>query len=332
VQAWAGAAADGDAGSHAPADALAGRAAAGVSHALVRIGADVLAVPALLVAQVLAHPQVQGLFAGAGGLRGLIQWRGHHVPLLDPAAAFGVAQVASEAPLAMVLAQGEAMAAIPVDEVVAVRTLAPACVTDARAAGIDNPLIEGVALLDNGARVLVVDGAALLATHAAPGLGRRSPDALAGASGVARAAGAHVVVDTGRRWAIPMGVLEEIMPLPTDLQPLAGRGAGQPAATCAWRRQTLPVLDLREPGAQPDTRTDAGAAPGRLLVVRHNGRHAGLWVDDVVEMLPARAGESTRFRAGGSERCMLTVGQGAARTSYPVLDLDALPFLAHGAI
>lgn len=291
----------------------AGDAVAAPMQALVRLGSALLAVPAALVAQVIERPPVQPLLGSGRELQGMIEWRSRHVPQLDLAHLLELE--GGDAPLAMVLAQGERLVALPIDEVAAVRPLPAHGVTAAREAGIAHPLVDGVALLDDGERVLLLGAEALLRTYAAPGLTQQAGTD-AGRRG-ARAA-AHVVVDAGRRWAIPMSALEEILPLPAGLDEAAGGGV---EATCHWRGRNLPLVDLREP-------TDGGDAggPQRLVVVSHGGRQAALRVNDVVELLPAQLGELLRFQLpGGRPIRMVTVGQGAAGASHAVLDLDALP-------
>jgi len=316
VQAWTASAA-GDAG-------VARTETAGVPpapvQALVRIGAAVLALPAALVAQVLDRPDAQPLLGAGRELLGMIQWRGRHVPLVDLGALLGLDS--GPAPLAAIVAQDELLVALPIDEVVAVRPLPAGSAAAAGDAGIDHPLVRAIALLgDEGEqqRVLQIDADALLRTHAAPGLSRQEVAGNAFA-GSARRAPAHVVFDAGRRWAVPMAALEAILPLPET-----GTEETDAMPTLAWRGRSLPLLDLRE--ALEDAPDRQG--PQRVLVVRHADRHAALRVHDVVELLSAHSGELLSFQAAGGARVrMITVGEGPQRTSYPVLDLDTLPFFA----
>lgn len=316
VQAWT-ASAEGDA------DAVQSETAATAPapiQALVRIGAAVLALPAALVAQVLERPDAQPLLGAGRELLGMIRWRGRHVPLVDLGALLGLES--GPAPLVAILARDDLLVALPVDEVVAVRSLPDGSAAAALDAGVDHPLVRTVALLGEDSRqqrVLQIDADALLRVHAAPGLSRQEQDGAASA-GNAKRAPAHVVFDAGRLWAIPMAALEAILPLPetNDDEPDA-------MPTFAWRGRSLPLLDLREVVEDAPDRQD----PQRVLVVRHADRHAALRVHDVVKLLSASAGELLSFQAAGGARVrMITVGEGAERTSYPVLDLDALPFFA----
>lgn len=313
VQAWTASAGD-------EADATQAETAATAPapvQALLRIGAAVLALPAALVAQVLDRPEAQPLLGAGRELLGMIQWRGRHVPLVDLGALLGLES--GPAPLVAIVAQDDLLVALPIDEVVAVRPL-PAGSAAAGETGIDHPLVRAIALLGDEAeqqRVLQIDADALLRAHAAPGLSRQEHvDNASGKS--AKRAPAHVVFDAGRRWAVPMAALEAILPLPETAD-----GDTDAMPTFAWRGRSLPLLDLRE--APDDARGCQG--PQRILIVRHAERHAALRVHDVVELLSANTGELLAFQAAGGARVrMITVGEGAARTSYPVLDLDTLPF------
>lgn len=321
VQAWT---ADGDAAQRgaAAADGEAAAALPAPAQALVRIGATLLALPAALVAQVLERPATQPLLGAGRELLGMMQWRGRHLPLVDLGALLGLA--GGPAPLVAVVADREMLVALPIDEVVAVRSLPAGASAPASDAGIDEPLVQAIVLLEEEGRqqrVLQIDAGQLLRVHAAPGLSRRAQDETASA-GNARRAPAHVVFDAGRRWAIPLAALEAILPLPA---PAAGVVETNALPTFAWRGRSLPLLDLREEsGGAP-----ARQGPQRVLVVQHEGRHAALHVHDVVELLTAHAGELLSFQAAGGARVrMITVGESGARSSYPVLELDALPSFA----
>ncbi|MCS0590760.1 chemotaxis protein CheW [Massilia norwichensis] len=316
VQAWT---ASTDAASDAASDAVQAQAAPEPLQALVRIGATVLALPAALVAQVLDRPEAQPLLGAGRELLGMIQWRGRHLPLVDLGALLGIDS--GPAPLVAIVAQDDLLVALPVDEVVAVRALPADSAAAAPDAGIDHPLVRAIALLgdeEEPQRVLQIDTEALLRTHAAPGLSRQEAIQDASARSAKRAP-AHVVFDTGRRWAIAMAALEAILPLPDTMDGDAGA-----MPTFAWRGRSLPLIDLRE---GPDDAACQG--PQRVLVVRHADRHAALRVHDVVELLSANTGELLAFQAAGGARVqMITVGEGIDRISYPVLELDTLPFFS----
>lgn len=319
VQAWTAGAVDA-----APASTAATAGAAQRTLALVRLGGALLALPARQVAQVLPRPPHRPLFAGAGGLLGMVEWQGQHLPLVDLAASLALAE--SEAPLMLVLAQGDARIAFPIDATLEVRTLALDALVPAAEAGLDHPLVAALAFGEDGERILVLDDGVLLRRHATPGLA----EAGAGASATGRRgrrAGAHLVFDNGRRQAIPMDLLEEILPLPPELAESVAAPTGlQP--TLLWRGRSIPVLDLREPGRDET----APRPPERLVVVRHGGRHAALRVRDVVELLAPQQGELLAFSAPGKGRMrMITVESESGRSSYPVFDPGSLAYFMPAA-
>ena len=331
VQAWSeGAGEATPAASTASAAGTAG--AAQRTLALVRLGGVRLAVPAQQVAQVLPRPQHQPLFSGAGSLLGMVEWQGRHLPLVDLAGALALAE--STAPLMLVLAQGDSRIAFPIDATLEVRTLPSDALVPAAEAGLAHPLVDAIALDEDGERILVLDDAALLRRHAAPGLaaaGATGPEAGATRAGTqGRRAGAHLVFDTGRFQAIPMDLVQEVLPLPPALAGLA-EGAAAPSGlqpTLLWRERSIPVLDLREHGRGEA----APQAPQRLVVVCHGGRHAALRVWDVVELLAAHQGELLTFAAPGKGPMrMITVENEGARLSYPVFDPASLPLFMPSA-
>lgn len=291
-------------------------------QALLRIGAATVAVPATQVGEVIKLPPVQVLDLGDSAVAGMLQWRGAHVPVLSAARALDL-EGAADSQLLLVLADHGRAVALPVNEVLAVRSLPAAAIEPAAGIGLDGRgLFSGLVCLDDGTRVLMLDSGAVLDAYAAPGL---AGDAAGRSGSTAGSDGfeaqAHIVFDIGVQWAVPMSVLHEIAPCPADFQP-APANERAVAGTCEWRGRPLPVLDLRA----GDART---AAPQRMMVVRHEGRAAGLLVEDVVALLPAHSATATQFSvAGGGAVRMITVGQAPQRKSYRVIDLASLPFFA----
>lgn len=286
-------------------------------QALVRIGDAVLGFPATMVGEIVRRVALEPLGLG-GAVSGTMRWRGRLTPVLDPART--VLAAAGGNALTVILAHGSLTLAFPVDDVLAVRTFGASQVQVAATAGLDGDVYLGHAVDETGRRILLVDGPALLARYAVPGLREA---ALAARPVPARAAvPAHVVYDIGQLCAAPMLALREIMPLPGGYRAsttLADGIDGQ----CDWRGRTLPVIDLRAAGGR------AAAGNARLMVAHHGGRDVGLLVNDVVALLPANTGERLRFTLpGGQAMHMITVDGEAGRKSYQVLDVASLAYLA----
>jgi chemotaxis signal transduction protein len=326
TRAWAsnaGAAAPGQAGRAAAATAL---GASTPPQVLVRVGQATLGIEAALVVQVRAPGPLQPLDLGQSALAGMMQLHALHVPVLDPGKALGIARPGADAAtLVMVLAHQDRYAALPVDSVLSVRTFTEAQVQQPATAGLaPGGCFAGVARLADQQPVLLVDGRALIERHGMHSLADPSAGSAGGAGTAAKLdPQAYVVADAGATWALPMGCLEEITVFPDDFRALPGV-SDHAAGSCSWRGRALPVLDLRDAGA-------SGLDPEgqRLLVVRHGGRLAGLWVNDVIALLPAHSVEQTRFSlAGSAPVTMLTTSQAQGRQSYRVLDPGALPFFS----
>jgi chemotaxis signal transduction protein len=314
------------AGRAGPAPVASALSASTPPQVLVRVGQATLGIEAALVVQVRASGALQPLDLGQSALAGMMQLHALHVPVLDPGKALGIARPGADAAaLVMVLAHQGRYAALPVDSVLSVRPFAEAEVQQPDTAGLaPGGCFAGVARLADGQPVLLVDGRALIERHGMNSLA----DPSAGTAGGAGTTGkldpqAYVVVDAGATWALPMRCLEEITVFPADFHSLPG-ASDHAAGSCSWRGHALPVLDVRDGGARgldPDGQ--------RLLVVRHGGQLAGLWVNDVIALLPAHSVEQTRFSlAGSAPVTMLTTSQAQGRHSYRVLDPGGLPFFS----
>jgi chemotaxis signal transduction protein len=293
-------------------------------QALIRIGDIVLGFPATMVGEIVKEVTTQPLQLGGGQVTGTTRWRGRLTPVLDPARTVLAAEGGNA--LTVILAHGELTLAFPVDEVLAVRTFQAAQVQDAATAGLDGDIYLGYATEESGRRILLVNGPALLARYAVQGLGvpAATKQATPGRSSVP----AHVVYDAGQMKAAPMHALREIVPLPAGYRASTDLADGIDGQ-CNWRGRMLPVIDLRT----ADARADVDNA--RLMVAYHGEREVGLLVRDVVALLPANTGERMRFTMpGGRAMNMITVGAAGSagsangQTSYEVLDVAALPYLA----
>jgi len=288
-------------------------------QALVRIGNTILGFPATMVGEIVKHVQLQPLALGGGQVTGTTQWRGRLTPVVNPARTVLAADGGNA--LTVVLAHGGLTLAFPVDEVLAVRTFSAAQVQHAATAGLDNDIYLGYAAEESGRRILLVDGPALLARYAVPGLDGAAASAQTAAT-LRTPLPAHVVYDVGQLCAAPMHALREIVPLPSGYQASADLQDGIDGQ-CKWRGRMLPVIDLRTLDAR------ACNDSARLMVVHHGEREVGLLVRDVVALLPANTGERLRFTMpGGQAMHMITVGAANERKSYQVLDVATLPYLA----
>lgn len=324
-------------------DATGESAQCGAFHALVRCGALTLGFVATEVGEVLPMPPLQRVFGRRSGLLGMARWRGRDVPVIDVLQALGLPEPPAPPPgwLLVVATQGRCLG-IPVDEVLAVSELAPSAIQGAQDSGLPEPglyrglvsrppgeaLGETAGEAPSGAAdaglIHVLDGAALMDRFPISVLSeaaRNGSAAQAGATAEAADRMALVVFRAGEVWAAPMAAMEEITPFPRDFVPSDETRPGL-VGSFEWRGQVLPLMDLRLQAGQGRTPTVPEA---RVIVLRVDGRLAGLLVDEVLALLPAHVAVHTRVSLGpGRSLHMVTVGRGVEQVSYQVLDLATL--------
>jgi chemotaxis signal transduction protein len=291
-------------------------------QATFRLGGQVMSLPASAVAEVVAWPTLQRPFPSEMELSGTISWRGHHVAMLKASALLGRDAVDADPSHVLVIQKDSRMLALPVDQVLSVRTFAAAAVQASAAMGMARAdLFCGIAPLGDDTDVLLLNASELLDQFAL------SRVLLSDAQGQAAAmtdanADALVVLDVGVEWALSMSTIQEIVVLPEMLQEQADYVLGV-SGTVTWNGRILPVLDLC--AGAPGARTEVP----RLIVVQWRSRWAGLLVKDVIELIPRHAGKLLRFQVlGGASVEMVTVKHGTGQRSVRVMDLAALPFFS----
>ncbi|MCG2585451.1 chemotaxis protein CheW [Massilia sp. TS11] len=280
-------------------------------YAIVRSGSRLLAIAATDVGQVLPMPELPALFWFQSHVLGMARWRQRDLPVLDLAhldpGLDGVAGRAGR--LLLVLDRAQQAAGIPIDEVIAVRRLRA---DRLQARGPQDPeLAAGAFLLDSGEHVQLLESAGVLGACPSSALAEAKPHT---ARASASAHVAHVVFRADGDWAAPLEKLEAIAPLPPLLQE-SEVAYGQIGASCEWRGQTLPLIDLRGPAR--------GA--GRLMVLRGTAKPVGVAVEEVVALLPGHliAAHSFNF-AGGDLIKMLSARQDGVTRSYRLMEFERL--------
>lgn len=268
-------------------DALAGSAC----YALLETGRGLLGVPPGALAEVVALPALMHFGASAW-----CNWRGRQLALMSCAALFdddAAGTGVEDAPLLAVLIDGERALGIPVQAVLQLDDFGPGL---ARPDGIGTRVVDA-----EGAEVLLVDPAALLARH--PEAARMAGDGVADSASAAVNAQAYIVFDAAGRQALPIGAIEQIVPLAAPAGP-----------TMAWHGEVIPLLDLRR-GAPGDA--------GMVLVARGAHGLAGHVVSRVESLIPASAGRLFRMGAGRAEFIM--ADDEGHTASYRIATLGAPP-------
>lgn len=290
---------------------------------LVRIGATTLGADAAVVAEVCKLPALQQLALGTSGLSGMMDWRGYHVPVLKPDSAIGITRSsASAASLVMVLAWEGRYAAFPVDSVVGVRQFDCRCVQAPVDAGFCNHgFLRGAVRLEDDTPGLLIDGTALLERYGLSGLSNATASRrheIAKTSLLDQQA--YVIFDAGTPWALPLSCVDGVIAFPSDFRPLPGDN-NLSSGSCTWRGRMLPVIALDK------TQRNMASENTCLIIVRHQDRVAGLHVNGLTTLIPAKSGTLTTIGLPGLGRVNILTAAGKRQSpSYRILGLDSLPF------
>jgi len=140
TQAWASGNAIGETTAAAAQHNTGGTTTATPRQALLRLGTTLLAVPALHVGEVLPALPVQRIFGRDNLLAGMVRWRQHDLPLVNPHRTLGLPATPPPAPsrLVAVLRWGDRGLALPVDEVMGLHSFAQASVQAAADSGLEH--------------------------------------------------------------------------------------------------------------------------------------------------------------------------------------------------
>lgn len=302
AQAWTGA-------GHRPAAAQAAATLLDTDPlpmALFAHGAQELALPAMLVGEVLPCPPINPIFGTGAPFAGVVQWRGHHLCVLRRGMID--ASPSPGSPLLVVLASDGRYLGIEVDAALSVSPVARDALQlplqKAAAAAMD----FGTWTRPGMAPVRLIDPLALMAWS--PELSAPPPAASQRAS--TRNPDAYLICAAGAQLALPMSSVVSILALPDDVhRPSGAPGSG----SCTWQGSNLPLI---EPGAP-------GMEINRVVVVEHGGRRFGLLMHEVVTIIAAHTSVTRHLgQRGAGCQALLMVEQGDSQATYRLLDLSAL--------
>ena len=298
------------------------------AQVIVRAGTSILAIPATQVAEVIPMPPIDDVFALADRLLGLTHWHDTTVAVLDLIATLGLESSPQQAQLLLILDHDGLTAAIPVNQVLAVRSFPIGTVdTDFHSQPGFQHFYLGTTLLDNQERVMLVDGVAILAACPLNDLSDKktavinevNTDLANAKQQNSLVTSAHIVFFTDLTWAIDMRHLKEIVPVPASYKANAETDDSL-IGTCEWRGNYLPVLN-------PNGAVTGEVLHKKLIVVNYEGKDAGILVNDILELIPAHRGTQFSFTPpNGILVRMMTVNVGSDQRSYRIFDLSSVHF------
>lgn len=325
-------------------------AAGGTTHRFLtfRVGADIYALPAQDVAEVIRLPPLARLPQAPAALMGIASLRGATLPVASLRALLGRAAPAarptparSAAARAIVL-RGAAAVALAVDAVDDLVTIGAAQIEPAEASAAVRPgerLTSVFRFHDDRDLARVLDMPPLLAAAfvprprpprpaVAPGPAqpRLHPSQAASPGGV----GERLVTfeAAGQEYGLPIGAVQEIRPLPPSVTALPPDEAVA-RGVAVHRGRLLPLFALRGLLGLP-AQTEGGKGAGKVVVVRVSGHAVGLVVDRMRDVLPADPASVEPVppvlaaRIGGELRIPRLLRAENGRRLVPILDPQTL--------
>lgn len=221
------------------------------------------ALPASLIHEVTPCPDMRTPFLWGGPLRGVAEWRGQHVYLLDPV---GLGASRSSAAMLAVVGDQHGFLGLPIDAAITLKRFRQ----DQLSGAEDGLLYAGLIVDDQASPIRLLDAEALLNLIPRTTTTARQP----GSEHVLqRSREAYLVCRAGIRLAIPIQLVQQVCILPADFSLATGPDESADGSI-TWRGQTLPLHAM-------------GANPTRMLVICHEQRLLGLLVDAVETLLPA---------------------------------------------
>lgn len=287
------------------------------SYGTFRIGDAVIGVPPDHIAELLRTPTLRPAPVPRPATRGLCDWRGHVLPVIDLTGPLRAAADGQAAPWMCVVRHGERLLGLLVHEILGLVRVAlppPEDGADLRAdrAGFvtaEVPVEQGI--------VQALDPQQLMAHFSESALSvRRSAHAEAAAAGQGRSPKPYMVFEADGVLACEVDGVQEVLPLPDTVRDRLA--AGLPARL-TWRGHAVPVRDvLARPGAS------AAADRARQLIVLTEGdRRLAIPIVAVKAMIPAHTGTLSRLGIAGQRMDVVSVQTSEHVASYAVVDLLA---------
>lgn len=306
-----------------------------VQMMLMRCGKVPLAIDAISVYATVSNPVLRPSPLARGACKGVLQYAGAEVPMLDLMACCGMGQLDLERPMqGFLLRQSTGLVGLLVEQVVDVLSIdtaevvaLPPHVLPRGDLFVGTLSLQPPAVADATAgQYLVLDGVALAADETLCNLAQASqPDAgqAAANEGLIQPHGRSMVIyDVLGEWATPLEQITEILPYDgssavfNDMGPLLG--------VVAHRGRSVPIYCLRRLlGADSVDCTPTTT----MLMVEDAGEMAAFVVLQLRDIAPAAwepslpGHGSATAPAGQASRPLVQVGQGAQQRMLPMLDL-----------
>ncbi|MFG6430621.1 chemotaxis protein CheW [Roseateles sp. LYH14W] len=307
---------DGDAPAEDPASSAVPR----ISLGAFRVGDALIGIPPDHIAELLSVPALRPAPLPRPATRGLCDWRGHVVPVIDLTEALRATPDRQPAAWMCVVRHGERRLGLLVHEILGlIHVAAPA-----PAAGADDELgrdragfVAAELAVEQGI-VQALDPERLMAEFSESALSvRRVASAAAAAAAVqARSRKPYMVFEAAGLIACEVDGLQEVLPMPETVRERLA--AGLPARL-TWRGHAVPVRDVFARPGQPH----GDGRAQQLLVLADGERRLAIPIVSMQAMIPAHAGSLCHVGIGGRSMAVVSTQTSEQAASYAVVDLRA---------
>lgn len=247
------------------------------------------------------------------GARGLCDWRGRLLPVVDLTTALQAMPDAASPPWMCVVRHGELALGVLVHEIFDLQSVDAGTLDAARPDdGGAATLVRGDVSIERGI-LQVLDTAALMVRCAESALSARrgAVDERASASHSAKP---YMVFESAGVFAAEIDGVQEVVPLPESLRE---RLQARLPASLSWRGHVVPVRDvLAERGE--------GVAPGdvrQLIIVADGDRRIAVPIAGVRAMIPPNTATLSRLHVNGRGVDVVSTVSSEHRASYALIDL-----------
>ena len=237
--------------------------------------------------------------------RGLCDWRGRLLPVVDIGGALGAMPTNEARPWMCVVRHGGLVLGVLVHEIVELHAADLAEVADSTTlVRRELPTASGI--------LQVIDTAALMACCPESCISLRG-EAEAAPQALATSPHTWLVFEAAGSYATRIDCVQEIVPVPATLRPRLDAGL---AVSLTWRGHAVPVRALFDG-------QNLGDAARLLVVVENGGCRIAVPIAGVKAMIAPRTATLSRLRVRAELVDVISTAAGADRASYEVVDLEA---------
>ena len=275
------------------------------SLGVFRIGDVLVGIAVDDIGELLRTPALRPAPLRQASTRGLCDWRGRLLPVVDIGATLGVLPTDEARPWMCVVRHGGMVLGVLVHEIVELHGV------DVSDAAESSSLVRRELPTARGV-LQVLDTTALMASCPEACISLRGER---GAEHAAPATSPHtwLVFESAGSYATRIDCVQEIVPVPAALRPRLEAGLD---VSLQWRGHAVPVRDLF-------AGQGLAAAARLLIVVEAGGCRIAVPIIGVKAMIAPRTATLARLRVRAELVDVISTAAGADRASYEVVDLAA---------